>query len=148
MIRTLSLKNFRAYLLSHEIIIIDEKGHIRHEWTESCCGQQDEFLKQWINNRIVENKIQERPTKSNSAIRVRLREFGVPPKDHKYFYLAVANKSDAIASDDIDFYDPTEKTSSSARKEKIKNNRRGPVCKFFQKQNIFIFPLHLTFNFI
>lgn len=132
-------------LLDSEVIILDARGLIRHEWTETCCGHQDEFLKEWINNRIIEDRIQERPSKKDGAIHARLLSFGVPHKDHKYIFLATTNSVRGLASDDVDMFDPKEKSRGSARVTYIKNNRLGRVCLFLRKDySIEVFPLHLA----
>jgi hypothetical protein len=133
------------YLLNNEIIIIDKNGQIRHEWTASCCGAQDEFLNEWMNNRILEDKIQEQVSKKSRDVQVSLREFGVPPRDHKYIYLATSNAVFALISEDIDFYDPTEKGRGADRVKEIKQNRKGCVCQYLRKAlSIELFPLELT----
>jgi hypothetical protein len=133
------------HILENDVIIVDFLGHIRHEWMTTCCGEQDEFIRQWIINRIVEDRIQERTLKKDKAVRNSIRELGIPQRDHKYIYLAVFNHAFAIISEDIDFYDPREKNRGEARVARMKHRRDGCVCRYLrQAHKIEIFPLEMT----
>jgi hypothetical protein len=136
-------------ILDGSAIIFDIQGRIRNEWITTCCGEDDEFLSEWINNKIIDDTIQERETRRDNRIRSKLREFGVPQKDHKYIYLAETHSVDGIVSDDIDFYDPREKNSGQARLAKLKFGRKGRVCQYLQKHHeLFVFPLEMSKAFV
>jgi hypothetical protein len=136
-------------LLDNEVVILDERGLIRHEWTVTCCGSDDEFLRQWLNNRIIDDQIQERASRASLQLRTRLRDFGVPQRDQKYIFLAESNHAFGIITEDIDFYDPKEKLTGEARKNDLKLAGRGRVCLFLRRtHNILVFPLKRTAELI
>jgi hypothetical protein len=136
-------------ILNGSAIIFDVQGRIRNEWIVTCCGDDDEFLSEWINNKIIEDTIQEREIRRDNQIRAKLTEFGVPQKDHKYIYLAKTHSVNGIVSDDIDFYDPREKNRGNARLTSIKVGRKGRLCRYLQKHHkLLVFPLELSGDFV
>jgi hypothetical protein len=117
-----------------DFIGLDEGGIILQQWSACCCGEEDEFFKEWISNRIVEDKIRHHPTRANAHLKKKLRvELGFPAKDVIYILLGVGISAFMIVSEDIGFYEPKAKTWTSQKRTELITRMAGCVCEHMRK---------------
>jgi hypothetical protein len=123
-----------ASIFLSDFIVVDEGGVILQQWRACCCGDEDEFFREWIFNRIAEDKIRKCTLSANAHLKKKLRiELGVTAKDLVYLLLAVETAAFMIVSEDIDFYEPKAKTWNSQKRTELINHMAGCVCDHMRK---------------
>lgn len=114
-------------------IIIDAEGHCKQEWVECAGGRHPYALEDWISDLLLERLIKLHDNSNIRALALELRSLGVPQEDQKWLNLAANSKSSYILSDDIDFFDPTQKKSSERQKNTAKRSRNAPVRRCMRR---------------
>jgi hypothetical protein len=111
--------------------VIDEGGKIKHEWLQVC---DKVFFGTWFVDGVKSGKIRPVVAKLDGKHSKHLRiKCGMPFDGYDIAYIAVANSVSApkyIVTEDIDFWEPTEKVAKEERKQTIKAKRQGCVCKY------------------
>lgn len=113
-------------------LVIDIGGKIQHEWFATC---GDNFFKEWFLQQLKVGLIRhvspEIATHHKSKL---VKQYGFPTDGYDLVYVAVSNVTTIkyIVTDDIDFFDPTLKCANKGTKDKAKEKRNGPVCKYLR----------------
>jgi hypothetical protein len=100
-------------------------------------------LRDWIADRMQEGKIQIIAYPKNTPLNKTLSKFGMELSDRIYVFVAVADRSKMIVTDDIDFHNPKMKNAAGQKKAALKAAKSGPVCNYL-RQNHGIKVGHLT----
>ncbi len=122
-------------------VYLDINGNIEKEW-ESVVDS--EWFSVWFARLLIDEKAYCIEVDLYSFLCKKLRLLGFP-RSRDIWYIRTAkeisnNQSRAyIISEDIDFFDPSKKCSSSSSRLTILKNRRGPICKYLDKnENILV----------
>jgi hypothetical protein len=113
--------------------VIDSGGKMQHQWLETC-GRVvfGEWLVKGLREGIVRQVQEDLPNNHKKKLQ---QGCGMPVK-REIMYVAVANATKAryIVTNDIDFWDPkSKKQGNEAQHKKIKEERRGDVCRYLAK---------------
>lgn len=121
-------------LLAEGKLLLDVAGLCRQEWLDTACGPAKINLGDWISDLIASNKLAMVDTRPIGAHRRRLRELGVPSKDHKWFGLCRDGGAATFLTEDIDFFNPHEKRSGEARRRRVMDRGPAPVKRYFREE--------------
>ena len=122
------------HILSISAITLDESDRIKQQWVDTVSNANSRTaLADWIADRLQEGKIIILPYLGNQQIKKDLRNLGMDGKDRFYIDYANGAGARAIISDDIHFFHPPAKAWSAHKKEKIKKERNGCVCRYVRK---------------
>jgi hypothetical protein len=111
---------------------VDDIGKIQHEWFTQCPSPR---FKEWFLQNMKMGRIRMvKATISQEHKRHLVIALGFPRRGYDIAYVAVANATTRryIVTEDIDFFDPTQKCANNETKERIKNERSGPVCTYLR----------------
>lgn len=126
-------------------IALDDGELIRKEWANTCCGQREEYLNEWIYGRLLENKIVLYCIDCSNQLKRAIKALGVPAKDCRLLFLAISAASEVIVSEDIHLYEPAGRDWSPQRKTAIKQNGQGCVCRHMRNtHNARVMPANLA----
>jgi hypothetical protein len=129
-------------IMQDDHILIDDRGKIQKEWCDCSCGAKDEYFREWISQRMIEDKIRAAPARRNGALRSALNKFGMPNDDRVYCYLAESNNAYGIVSNDIDLYNPKAKLWDIEKRTKLMLNGKACVVVYMRRTHkVEIFPL-------
>lgn len=120
-------------IFEKDCIALDEGGLCLQEWEECAGGTFPINIRDWAADQMIYGRIRNYELCTNHC-RKELLAVGLPKKDHKWVRLAIGSGGNLIVTDDIDFFDPTKKNSSSAVKQKIKNSGQGPCSTMLRKK--------------
>lgn len=128
-------------------IALDEDGKCRQEWLDCARGTHPLALDDWINDKLVEQKIRLfRASRQN--IFKDLTKLGIPSDDHKWVKLSIGCEASALVTEDVDLIDPTKKKASEKTKSELKENCNGPVAKALRKHyGVFVMCCHHVKSF-
>lgn len=132
-------------ILASSFVALDADGQCEAEWLSCAKGKPPLDLQDWIADMYVQEKLRLFPYTCDSMFR-ELSGLGIPKKDHKWVRLARSSSSDVIVTNDIDLFDPSRKKDCNSKiKDRIKENRSGPVCKYLRKNHRIeiICPVHV-----
>jgi hypothetical protein len=116
-------------------VAMDDQNFIREQWHQTAAGSAAGMnLLDWIADRMQENKIRIVSYRKNTQLNKKLSSFQLDLSDRIYVFVAVADGSEMIVTEDIDFHDPKMKKVSAERKAEIKKSKCGPVCKFLLEE--------------
>ena len=123
------------HILYNSEITLDESGRIKQQWVDTASNANSiTALEDWIADRFQDGKIIiVRYSRNRQIIKI-LRNLGMDRKDA--FHIDCANGASArvIISDDIHFFHPPAKPWNASKKDKIKTERNGSVCRYVRKQ--------------
>jgi len=105
-------------------IALDLEGQCLQEWTDTAAGHIPFALTDWVNDQLATGNI--RLFQTRGSFFRDLNSLGLPKKDHKWVKLAISCDGKTIVTNDIDFFDPTAKSATEAKKLKLKE--RGGKC--------------------
>jgi hypothetical protein len=122
-------------IFSISSIALDADGRCQQEWLDCAAGTFPLALSDWINDKLIEQKIQLYSLKNQPDYKT-LMKLGIPKKDHKWVQLSVSSEAIALVTEDIDLIEPSKKSNSTAKqREEIKQNGRGSVAKSLRKDH-------------
>lgn len=115
---------------------------IRSDWTNN---EKYKHVMGWVEMKMLEPdcfRILPDDCKLDRVHKKKLRELGMTKKTGNgssrddIWYVEAASMTDLkyIISEDMHFYDPGAKDSSDKSKHKIRNERRGKLCKYLLKK--------------
>jgi hypothetical protein len=113
-------------------LVIDIGGKIQHEWLATCGGL---FFKEWFIQQMKLGLIRQVKPKIEVQHKKKLViGHGMPTDGYDLVYVAVSNVTVTryIVTEDIDFFDPALKLADRNTKDKAKEKRNGPICKYLR----------------
>jgi len=122
---------------------VDDQGHIKNEWENTVHA---EWLKHWYKELLRTGKLYEIPINNlHCRLKRKLAQLGFPrSKDFWYIrtYLEVCpkdEKCDYLLTEDIDFYDPKQKSKLHGKKRlDFIQNHKGTLFNFLKREKIHI----------
>ena len=114
-------------------IVLDDEGYIKHQYCAARRGFGEKLFDIMFEAYSLRGRILISPKSKNQALGKALRDLGVPRSEHPYFHAANNVEAQFIVSEDIDFFDPSQKQGTAKAKAKAKTQRKGCVCKFARK---------------
>lgn len=115
---------------------LDETGHIEHEWRNVV---EPEWFEPWYASLLNEGATQI-PTRTCQALRRKLEQLGFPRGSRDIWYVrtakAVVDRYDraVIVTEDMDFYDPTQKQCNAKRRCRILLSGDGQVARYLYRR--------------
>lgn len=119
-------------IFSKSYVALDTGELCLSEWLQCAGGTYPFALKDWVYDQMAEGRIRLHTMASNSC-RKHLVALGIPDKDHKWIRLAAVTAHKKLVTEDIDFFDPSQKIASHAAKEKLKESRSGSCARSLRK---------------
>lgn len=140
---TSSVGGIFARLGEQDTAYLDDGGQIEHEWRNLV---SPEWFDAWYAQQLNEGHAVPVPiSDSCNLLRRKLeQDCGFPRRSRDFWYIKTAKtvtdkRSKAvIATEDLDFFDPTEKESASKTREKILRSSTGPVVRILARELILI----------
>lgn len=122
--------SYPVYYDSGRIIESEWRGVVDFEWFEV-----------WLSSHLQDDSIQFLPTSKNGEVEKKLKNCGFPiGRDLVYIRLAlsvVAKQGEcSLYTEDIDFFDPTLKSCTAAKRLKTLRGSCGPVAKLLIKHGV------------
>lgn len=111
---------------------LDEGRKIEHEWLSTCQGP---FLREWFVAQLQNGRIRTvRPSVPAQHKKKIVLGLGFPATGYDLVYVGVANSTTTkyIVSIDMHFFDPKVKASDEAAKNRARDDRCGPVCRYLR----------------
>lgn len=121
-------------ILSNSYLALDIDGHCLHEACECVRGPFSDELQAWAIQLENDGKLRRLQVQSDRSLQKKLRQAGLPRKDWKWALLARHDCVTVLLTEDIDFYEPRDKSAKSAAKERRKNRRTGAVLALLRKE--------------
>jgi hypothetical protein len=113
-------------------IALDTEKICLQEWIDCAGGKFPFALSDWIGDQIVTGKIRFFNLAPNTC-RKDLTAAGLPTPDHKWVRLAIGAGAKHLVTEDIDFFDPSQKKASASTKAQLKASKSGPCAKHLRK---------------
>lgn len=110
-----------------------DDGELIIQQYKDCRPGQDGVLSVFLEEMATSGAIRLVVPVTDKAFHKELNSLGLPKGEHIYFRVAAAESPSTLISDDIDFFDPSKKSSSAKVRRKCKLNSSGPVCKRMKK---------------
>jgi hypothetical protein len=123
-----------AQLLQRYGLVVDLTGKVQHEWFSQC---PNALFKEWFVQNMKLGLIRMvKPSIPEQHKRELVIGLGFPRRGYDLVYVAVANVTERkyIVTEDLDFFDPTQKGADHETKERIKRERKCAVCAYLRKQ--------------
>jgi hypothetical protein len=121
-------------ILSKTYLALHLDGHCLQETCNCLEGPFTDELQAWLMQLENDGKLRRLEVQPDRQFQKKLREAGLPKKDWKWAQLARHDCVTTILTEDIDFYEPKDKSAKNPRKESRKNNRTGTVLKLLKKE--------------
>lgn len=118
-------------------IFVDDQGTIVQEWRSVV---EPEWFDTWFTDQIRDGVICEIDAAAEKQLKKALSNLGFPATGRDIWYARTCNSAAKVngfcvlVSEDLDFYQPSEKGCSAARREKLLLTESGNVRKFFRKE--------------
>jgi hypothetical protein len=125
-------------------IAIDEGDRIEMQWQQTC---NCELFKDWITEQFKNGKIRKKRGVRNQSIRNSLiTKYGFPFNDLIYIWVALDTVKKYIITEDVHFFDPKKKKSSSKTISDLKKNSKGNVLKYLRGEGITVACIENAYN--
>lgn len=122
------------FILQDAVMALDCGDRIRTEWLAAASHAHSALnLADWLADRLHDGAARLYLVPNDNHLKKALRQLGLHNMDRFYVLTASAAMALVLASDDIDFYDPTLKNARHEKKERVKGNRQGVVCNWLRK---------------
>jgi hypothetical protein len=120
-------------VLKRHGLVIDIAGKVQYEWFSQC---PNALFKEWFIQNMKLGLIRMvKPSISEQHKRALVIGLGFPRRGYDIVYVAIANVTVRryIVTDDLDFFDPTQKQADHETKERIKRGRKCAVCAYLRR---------------
>lgn len=121
-------------VLNHTYLALDIDDHCLNEACECVNGPFSEELRTWATQLENDGKLRRLAVEKDAHFIKKISQEGLPKKDHKWASLGKHECVNYILTEDIDFYQPSDKSCKSEVKERRKNNRNGEMLKLLRKE--------------
>lgn len=121
-------------------IFVDDGGMILHEWENVVCR---EWFHTWYPTLLM-NGLVEIQVHTHQQLRNELNRSGFPSKGRDIWYVRTAkevldcNGDVTLITEDLDFYEPSQKGCPHTTRLKILLNSRGSICKVLSREDIIV----------
>lgn len=119
-------------ILTSDCIALDIEKLCYQEWINVAGGSVPFALTDWISDLLATGKVRFYNLSPNDC-RKPLLKLGLPPDDHKWVRLAIGSGGKVLVTGDVDFFDPSKKSSSAKVKDKVRKSGKGPCCKALKR---------------
>jgi hypothetical protein len=137
--RTASVQPIFTRLGYEDCCHFDDGALIEHEWKQLV---EVEWFVKWFSEQLRTGGILQIPVDTCQPLRRKLKQLGFPNSSKDFVYVRTAKKvvddqgACLLATEDIDFYDPSKKKTASKHRDRLLKERGGPVAKQLRKEKI------------
>jgi hypothetical protein len=127
-----------SHLGAADISFLDSGGHIEHEWRSVV---DRDWFDAWLGGELARGAIRIIAPESSRDMQKRLWDAGFPRSRDLWYVrtskaVLTAYGAVVLISEDVDFYSPPEKSSTSARRRQILMNCIGKVARQLKREGI------------
>ena len=135
---TVSPTSLFESLGSSIVCYVDDGGHIEAEWSRPV---EPEWFNAWYSDLLISDSIRTTETDNCRDLKKQLKDLGFPTTTKDFLYcrvgVAVSKKNGKanLITEDLDFYEPSEKECGGPRRKQLLCNSRGQVAKHLRRES-------------
>lgn len=122
-----------------QTIYVDSGGQIENEWRGVV---QPEWFEAWYAGLLASGAVELVDVQSEPVLRKALKALGFPVSGRDFWYVRTAKAAAgkhgnaSLVAEDLDFFDPKQKSATGAKRRKILCSKNSPVAKLLRDTEI------------
>lgn len=126
--------------MSKDVVYLDEGGHIENEWRKLA---KSEWFDIWLGDLFISGAAENITVGTCKDLVKSIRTLGFPTSKDSWYvrtaYTAILHDEPIhLITQDIDFYDPSLKSTTAKNRERTIKNSLGPVSRSLKKNKVYV----------